>query len=337
MMRLTMLLGVGLLCPACPANAQPEAAPPLLTLHGAIQTPEYASFLPDDSVAALRAPGEGRLATGLRLQGEAAEDPAPRPATDPQDADAIARELSNPTNARMSLGANFLYQTFDGDLPDAEDQDTFTLLFQPSLPFPQENGYNLIFRPALPLFFDQPVFNGSTGEFEDDGLQIGDLSYDLAYGTTTESGILYLGGIVGAFPTATNSKLGRDQLTLGPEIALGLVKPWGVIGTLITHQWDIAGEDDFDTNITGGQYFYAFGLGGGYQFAAGPTFSFNHEAKGDDKWTFPLGVGVSKTKVIGSTPVKLALQTWYYAARPDSFGPEWEIRFTLTPVVTAPW
>ena len=51
------------------------------------------------------------------------------------------------------------------------------------------------------------------------------------------------------------------------------------MGILLTHQWDVAGEDDFDTSITGGQYFYNFNLGKGRQIAAGPTFSYNHEAR----------------------------------------------------------
>ena len=54
---------------------------------------------------------------------------------------------------------------------------------------------------------------------------------------------------------ATNDLLGLDQWLLGPEAAVAMVRPWGVLGVLVSHQWDVAGEDDFDTSITGGQYF----------------------------------------------------------------------------------
>ena len=48
----------------------------------------------------------------------------------------------------------------------------------------------------------------------------------------------------------------------------------GVAGVLASHQWDVEGGDR-ETKITGGQYFYAFPLGGGWQIAAGPTWSYD--------------------------------------------------------------
>ena len=62
-----------------------------------------------------------------------------------------------------------------------------------------------------------------------------------------------------------------------------------MLGVLISHQWDIAGEDDFDTSITGGQYFYTFNLNDGWQINGSPTFSYNHEASSGNEWTLPLG------------------------------------------------
>jgi hypothetical protein len=29
---------------------------------------------------------------------------------------------------------------------------------------------------------------------------------------------------------------------------------------VVTHQWDVGGDDDFDTSITGGQYFFTYNL-----------------------------------------------------------------------------
>ena len=107
---------------------------------------------------------------------------------------------------------------------------------------------------------------------------------------------------------------------------------------LLTHQWDVAGDDDFDTSITGGQYFYTYNLSGGWQIQASPTFSYNHEAQnGEEKWTLPVGTGVAKTMLIGKTPWKFSLQYWHYVKQADSIGPESQIRFTLGPVVPLPW
>jgi hypothetical protein len=58
---------------------------------------------------------------------------------------------------------------------------------------------------------------------------------------------------------------------------------------LVSHQWHVAGEKDYATSITGGQYSYAFNRRGGWQINGSPTFSYNHEASGYNNWTFPLG------------------------------------------------
>ena len=87
-------------------------------------------------------------------------------------------------------------------------------------------------------------------------------------------------------------------------------------------------------NVFGGQYFYAFGLGGGWQLAAGPSFSYDWES---DELTLPIGTGIATTKIVGTLPLKIATQVWYYVDRPDAFGSDWVFRLTLTPVVKALW
>ena len=252
------------------------------------------------------------------------------------DAAAMAKEMSNPTAAVASLGNNFDFREYGGNLPDAGNQRGWGYLFQAGFPFPQDNGKNILFRPAVPGLFKQPVFDSNSGSW-DDQFELGDISYDLAYGGTNDKGILMLYGLVGSMPTATDDAVGSDQWTLGPEFAIGLVRKWGVFGALLTHRWDVAGDDTRKTNITGGQYFYAFSIGDGTtQIAAGPSFSYNHELDGE-KWSLPLGIGLSKTTVIGGRVWKFAFQYWKYIKTPDVFGPEHMLRLSITPVVTVPW
>jgi hypothetical protein len=275
------------------------------------------------------------LSTACAASGPASPDgeqakPAPT-------ADEIARELANPTSAVAAMNVNIIRRAYDGNLPGASDQDSTSILFQPGLPFPQENGYNVLFRPAIPILFDQPVFDPATGTFDDDGLNLGDTAFDLAYGTTTKGGTLMLGGIVGSIPTATDSNLGTDQWTLGPEVLTGMLRKWGLVGILASHQWDFAGEDAFDTNLTSGQYFYALTLSDGWIIGAGPTWSYNHEVASDQAWTIPLGVGINRTVIIAGRPWKFGLEYWDYVESPDAFGPEWELRIKIAPVVRVPW
>jgi hypothetical protein len=250
--------------------------------------------------------------------------------------DALARELSNPTTSLASLANKIKYTTFKGDLPGADDQDAWTYTFQPVLPFPQSNGYNLIFRPGFPVLIDQPSFDPAKGKFDTE-TGLGDISFDLVYGKTLESGFLWSAGIFGVLPTATDDALGADQWKLGPDIVLGLIKKWGVLGILYTHVWDVAGEDDFDTSFSSLQYFYFFSIGGGWQIGAGPTITYDWEADSGNKLTLPVGLGVAKTTKIGNTPLKLALQVFKTVESPDDFGSDWSVELTVTPVIKNPF
>lgn len=248
----------------------------------------------------------------------------------------IANELSNPNSSLGTMNFNFDYIKFKGDLPDADDQRATRITFQPSLPYKLSETTNLFIRPAIPLIIDQDVPNQS-GDFDSKGTDLGDISFDVALTKTLPGGIVVVGGLAGTLPTATDDALGLDQWLLGPEAAIAVVRKWGVAGVLVSHQWDIAGEDDFDTSITSGQYFYAYNLGDGWQINGSPTFSYNHEASSDNAMTFPLAIGLAKTTIIDGRPWKFSVQYWHYIESPDTFGPDNQIRFTVSPVVALPW
>lgn len=269
------------------------------------------------------------MAAVCAAQSAAAQEASERSAAE------VAVLLAHPNTVLGTLNFNLDFTTYDGTLPGAGDQDGFTLGFQPVLPYPLKSGVNLFVRPLIPIVFQQPV--PTADGFEDVGTDLGDISFDAAVGKTYASGMVLVGGVVGTTPTATNDALGLDQWLLGPEALVAVVKKWGALGLLVSHQWDIAGEDSFDTSITGGQYFFVFHLGGGWQFNSSPTFSYNHEAESGQRWTIPLAAGVSKTMILGGTPWKFGVQYWYYVKSPDAFGRDRQIRLTITPVIPLPW
>lgn len=247
----------------------------------------------------------------------------------------IAAELANPNTVLGTLNFNFDYVSYEGDLPGAGDQSALRLTFQPSLPYPLGKGVNFFARPAVPLILKQDV--PVAGGFDDPGFNLGDIGFDSGVGKTYPSGLILIGGVVGTLPTATDDALGKDQWALGPEGLIAVVKKWGALGLLVTHQWDVAGDDDFDTNLTGGQYFYVFNLKNGWQIRSGPTFAYDHEAPSGQRWTLPAGIGVNKTAILGGRPWKFGLEYWHYVEAPDAYGPDWQIRFTVAPVVALPW
>ena len=182
----------------------------------------------------------------------------------------VAAALSDPNTNMGSMIFQFDYISYDGNIPGASSTNATRMLFQPSLPYKLTDTTNLFIRPAIPVIFSQDVPQQGGG-FSSEGVDLGDIGFDASLGKNLPGGIVLLGGLAGTIPTATNNSLGLDQWLLGPEAAVAMVRKWGVLGVLVSHQWDIAGEDDYDTSVTGGQYFYAFNLSDGWQINSSPT------------------------------------------------------------------
>jgi len=238
-------------------------------------------FRLDRNVAMLDVYRAHNLTTGetfeLTIQAGAEEFVVDSPTTDAGGAakpssQEIAAKLANPNTPLASLTLKLQYRTFTGDLPQADDQDTTSLLFQPSFPFPRANGDVVFFRPAIPLQFDQAVFNPRKLDFDSE-FGLGDISFDLAYGRTTESGLLWAGGLVSTLPTATKDELGNNRWTLGPELLLGKLTKKYVLGVFPNHQWDIAGSGEADINLTTVQLFGTYLPGGGWNVGTSPVSS----------------------------------------------------------------
>ena len=256
-------------------------------------------------------------------------------------ADEMAAELANPANAYASMGLNLQFTSFKGGLPDADDQIGTALIFQPTLPFPiGDSGMNFLIRPALTGFVNQPVFdptnNANAGGFDDEKWAFGDITFDAVVAGTSKSGVIFGWGLAGTLPTGSRDVTG-DQWRLGHEIFFGLARKWGVVGALVNHQWELGGNDA-DYSTTSMNYFYAFPLSKGANIGAGPVIVYDHEADDNDqRWTIPLGIGYSKTRITGSKVNKYKVELQYFIEQPDAFGPKWLVKFSWTPVVKNPF
>ena len=267
------------------------------------------------------------LATSTSLVAFAADQEASAKPT----ADEIAKSLADPNTPLATLNFKLQYRTYECDLPGADDQTSTTLLFQPTFPFPLDNGKIILFRPAIPVQFSQPVFTGAPGNFDDES-GIGDISFDLAYASTNkDTGLMLAGGVISTLPTATDDDLGKDRFTLGPEVLIGKITAKYVLGAFPNHQWDIGGSGDADINLTSMQVFGIVLPGGGWNYGSSPIMSYDHET---DDWSIPLNFTIGKT-IISSAgrPWKLSAEFNYFVEAPDEFGPEWFIGFNISPVV----
>jgi len=279
------------------------------------------------------------IAASSALAEEAA---APAPGEEPhaKSADEIAKELANPNNDLAKLTFKNQFRWYEGDLPDADDQSNYTLLFQPVFPFSlgtTDSGAKeiLFIRPAIPLLVDQPVpgLDGN-GQFDwDEQTAMGDWGFDLAYAQTHKDGFLWAAGMVGTLPLASDSAVAGKQLRLGPEFLIAKITKAGTFGIFPSHQWDVTGwnegkEKSFST--TSIQPLVIFTPGGGWQVASKPIMTYDWKG---EEWTIPVALSVAKTIIAGQTPLQIEVELNYYVEKPDAFGPEWMLSFNLTPVV----
>jgi hypothetical protein len=251
----------------------------------------------------------------------------------------IARELANPNNSLAVLTFRNQYRLYEGDLPGADDQDNYTLLFQPifpqKLPESSEGDKRTFFlRPAIPILVEQPVPRPAEDGLDWDGVTaLGDIGFDIAYGVTKKNGFLWAVGMVGTLPTATDEDVAGKQLRLGPEILLGSIHKWGLFGIFPSHQWNVTGWDDKVYNTTVIEPFLKFLVGDGWSVGSLPIGSYDWQ---QDQWTVPLNLTVSNTAIIGKTPWKVEFEVNYYVEKADLFGPEWMFAINISPVVNNP-
>jgi len=202
-------------------------------------------------------------------------------------------------------------------------------LFQPTLPFPLENGNTLWLRPGVPFLIDQPVFNPATLDFENKS-GLGDISLDLQYGDTTEKGFLWSLGATTTLPTATEDGLGSERVALGPGFQVGQLTKKSVLGVFVNHQWDIGGSGDRDISLTTLQFFGVYLPGRAWSLASSPIMTYDHEI---DAWTIPINIAAGKTVIMNGRPWKFSVELNYFVEQPDAFGPKIMAGINIAPVV----
>lgn len=209
--------------------------------------------------------------------------------------------------------------------------------FQPSFPIKLDESSVLALRPLVGMTItDTP--EGKETNFNNIGL-------DLMVGNPFKTGTVLLGGMYLNAPTSS-VKGAQDNWVGGPEVALVQMLQSGVVGALVFHATDLndAPEDGIDTDITNINYFYAMDLGNGYQLSAGPTATYNwnfDEQRSEDSnlesaWAVPIGVGLSKTVVIGSMPLKMSAEVHYYVEKHRDSDADFLLKFKIAPVVGNP-
>lgn len=239
-----------------------------------------------------------------------------------QDADQLAKQLSNPIASLTSVPMQF---NWDDGVGADDGGDRFSLNVQPVIPVSISENWNMISRTIVPVISQNDVFPGAGSQFG-----LGDVTQSLFFSpkALTASGWTWGVGPVLLLPTATDDLLGTEKWGAGPTaVALRQTAGGWTYGALVNHIWSFAGDDDrADVNSTFLQPFLSKALGKGRTFAVNAESTYDWE---NEQWTVPLNISYSKVSRIGKQMVSYAGGVRYYVEAPDAAA-EWGLRFQVT-------
>jgi hypothetical protein len=239
-----------------------------------------------------------------------------------QDADALAKQLSNPVAALISVPLQF---NWDTGLASNGLGDKYLLNFQPVIPIELTDKWNVISRTIVPFAAQSDVVPGDPHQ---SGL--GDTTQSFFFSPKDP---LPGGWIVGAgpallLPTATDSALGNGKWGLGPTaVALKQTPSGWTYGVLWNHIWSIAGSKNRpDISSTFLQPFLAKGMGKGLTLNLNAESSYDWEGK---HWVVPLNFTATQVMKLGTQLVSVGAGVRYYVETPPG-GPNWGLRIVFT-------
>src|SRR5262245_43262783 len=238
-----------------------------------------------------------------------------------QDAVELSKQTQNPVSSLISLPFQFNCNTGFGPA----DESMNLLNIQPVMPI-HVGSWNLINRVIVPVVQlpEMPPVK------DDNTVGLGDTLYSAFLSPAKPGKLIWGAGPAIQLPTASQELIGSEKWGLGPTaVALVMHGPW-VVGALINNIWSVAGDDQSpDVNLLTLQYFINYNLSKGWAISSAPIITADWEADGDERWTIPMGAGVSRVYTIGKRPVKSALELYRNVVTPDE-GPEWTIRAAFT-------
>jgi hypothetical protein len=242
--------------------------------------------------------------------------------TAPSSKDEVSKEAENPVSRQITVPLRFQADFLDG--VEHLTEPTFEV-DQAIVPFRLNDDWSLITRTKLPTEAMPPK---KAGDSWTDGLSNGYTTFFLS----PEHGRDFYWGVgpVLYYP-ATNAMLGATKLGSGPSVAFIRkdAGPW-LFGLVANNIWTFDGATGSNaTNQMLLNPFLSYHFGDGWALSSSPEMTANWIATGN-KWTIPLGGGVSKVIRVGELPIKLEVGAYYNAIRPTASQDPWQLQATLT-------
>lgn len=238
------------------------------------------------------------------------------------DAAELAKKLSNPVAALISVPLQF---NFDSGFGPVEDGEKWLLNLQPVVPITLDENWNLISRTIVPIVSQSDLFPGAGSQSG-----ISDIVQSVFFSPKepTASGWIWGAGPVLLLPAGSDELLTADKWGAGPTaVVLKQEGPW-TYGALANHLWSFAGDGDrADVNATFLQPFLAYATPDAW------TFTFQTESTYDwdgEQWTVPVNALVSKVTRIGHQLVSVGGGLRYWAEGPENGPEDLGYRFVVT-------
>ena len=201
-----------------------------------------------------------------------------------------------------------------------KDETYFNLNFQPVIPIHISTKITLISRTIIPInSFPGPNGTRYSGT--------GDITQQIFFTPAKVHKVIL--GIGPAFSLPTATALPSKTGTWGAgatAVILAMPGPW-VLGSLFTQispLTDANGPPRANNFLW--QYFINYNFGKGWALTTAPIITANWDAEKGQRWTVPVGGGISRTLVFNKQPMTLGFQYYTNVKRPDN-APGTGVRF----------
>lgn len=237
------------------------------------------------------------------------------------DAQALAKKLSNPIAALISVPFQFNYDHAIG----ASDGTRWTTNVQPVVPVSISRDWNLISRTIVPVVAQHNVLPGSNSQFG-----LGDTLQSAFFSpkAPTSNGWIWGAGPVLLLPTGTDEELSARKWGAGPTaVLLKQVHGW-TYGALANHVWSFGGaRERSDISATFLQPFLSFTTPTAWTYGANAESSYDWTKK---QWSVPVNLTVTKVTKVGTQLISVGGGVRYWANGPSSGPDKWGVRLVVT-------